>query len=148
MPSMETRMIVLSEDSIITAEQLLVSTHSCGESIHTKGTCYGLLIQGEKEAVKRVIKVLRRKYPYSIFSKERGFGIGDKRRCRVGEEGGVSGGPRPGFFQLEIESQMLPMIGKALEAIDNGEEVKVFKPEEPMDEATLERIVREILASE
>jgi putative methanogenesis marker protein 6 len=72
------------------------------------------MVTGPRIAVDRVVNELRSMDRNHIFVKERGFHPGDERRCRAVR----GGGPRPGFHYLREEVQMLPMIGKALEAYD------------------------------
>lgn len=119
MNSNETRIIVLSKKSPLTSGNLLSIARSFGEPIVIKETCYGLMIEGEKEAIGRAARALKFYSPYNIFTKRRGYCIGEKGKCRKGEDGRVSGAPRIGFHQLELESQLLSLVGNAMEAVDS-----------------------------
>jgi putative methanogenesis marker protein 6 len=142
----ETRMIVLAEDLCITPEQLLTIACSLAEPVEIKATCYGLIVQGPQESVRRVVAAVRAKAPYSVFTKERGFCIGHRAKCRRGRPGGASGAPRPGFHQLELEAGMLTMIGEALEALERNDEAEAPKGRrKPLDETSLKRMVDDIL---
>ncbi len=55
---------------------------------------------------------LRKMDESNIFIKDRGFPPGDPRRCR----GHRGGGARPGFYMMQHESEILPLISRALEA--------------------------------
>lgn len=143
-----TRMIVLSDDSDVTPGHLVAHVQSLGEPIEVKETCYGLMLQGEKETVERVISAIRRKAPYSAFSKERAFCIGEKRKCRTGNGGGLSGASRPGFHQLMIESRLLSDLGTALKAADDGEQGGPKEESPRPDEKELRRMVERVLSEE
>ena len=149
LPRVVTRMVVLSEEADIMPGQLLIWAQSSEESLELKETCYGLMIQGEEEAVSRVVGRLRERLPYSIFCKERGFCIGDKTRCRTGKKGGWAGAARPGFHQLERESRLLATLGRALEAVEANEEIKLEGTAcQALDEETLRLMVQKILSAE
>lgn len=118
MSSIETRIIVLSRGSSFTLGKLLTMARSLNEPVVIKKTCYGIIVEGEREVVKRVVRVLKDSSPYDIFTKQRGYRVGDMRKCRKGEDGLISGAPRTGFHQLEKEMQMMLLIGKAMEVVD------------------------------
>ncbi len=114
----ETRVILISPDSAITPAQVkskilaLLSEEAggAGSDIRVKETCFGVLIEGEEREIKRIVDEVRKMDPNGIFSKPRGFPIGDHRICRATRKGG----PRPGFHQLELEYQLLPKVRGAL----------------------------------
>ena len=62
-----------------------------------------------------VIAKVREQYRNEVFSKVRGYPVGDPKRCRAQH------GTRPGFAQLEAVWATLPLIQSALEAIDAGD---------------------------
>ena len=117
----ETRVILISPDSEITParlkskilSRLSEDTSMAGAGIRIKETCYGALVEGEEEKVRELLDEVRKMDPNGIFSKPRGFPIGDQRICRATRRGG----PRPGFHQLELEYQLLPKVRKALDKI-------------------------------
>jgi putative methanogenesis marker protein 6 len=111
--------------------------------ISVKETCFGTIINGEEDEIEEAIKEIRAMDPVGIFIKDRGFPPGDRRRCR----GVRGGGPRPGFYMLESESKMLPMISRALsseEKTPEAEEAEVQK-KKPIEPKRLEEIVKEAL---
>jgi putative methanogenesis marker protein 6 len=82
--------------------------------------------------------------PSGIFIKDRGFPPGDPRRCR----GRRGGGARPGYYMIESESKMLPLISKALASQAKGEaeslEAKVAPAKKrPLDVQKLEEIIND-----
>ncbi|OPY49193.1 MAG: hypothetical protein A4E48_02376 [Methanosaeta sp. PtaU1.Bin060] len=93
--------------------------------VNIKETCFGAIIEGEEDAINSVVKEIRSLDPFGIFIKDRGFPLGDPRRCR-GEASGSpcklvgltsgkrSGCVRPGCYMIEAESKMLPLISRAL----------------------------------
>jgi putative methanogenesis marker protein 6 len=145
--SNETRIIVLSEEADLTTENLLSFARSLGEPVILKGTCFGIIVEGEGEAVHRIVQALKRKAPYSVFTKERGYCIGDKRKCRKGEEGRISGAPRPGFYQLELESQMLSKVGRAMATVDSeAERINPGLKKASLSEEAAIELVRQVLS--
>lgn len=123
----ETRVILISPDSEITPEQVkskILSMISEDESmassdIRVKETCFGALVEGEEKKVREIVEEVREMDKNGIFSKPRGFPIGDPRICRATRKGG----PRPGFHQLELEYGLLPMVREALNKIEKEKEI-------------------------
>ncbi len=121
--SIETRVILISPDSVITPEGVkskilgMVSedTSMASSDIRVKETCFGALVEGEAEKIREIVEKVRELDKNGIFSKPRGFPIGDPRICRATRRGG----PRPGFHQLELEQGLLPMVRAALDKIEN-----------------------------
>jgi putative methanogenesis marker protein 6 len=135
-------MVILAEDADVTPGQLVSWARSLGEPVQLKETCYGLLVEGEKEAVERTVAHLRSKTPTAIFSKERGYRIQDESRCRSGGKRSIRGGPRHGFHQLELESGLLADLGVAEECILNGESAPAAQPHaRRLGEAELRKLV-------
>lgn len=127
--SIETRVILISPDSVITPEGLkskilgLISedTSMASSDIRVKETCFGALVEGEAEKIRGIVEKVRELDKNGIFSKPRGFPIGDPRICRATRRGG----PRPGFHQLELEQELLPMVRAALDKIENEKEEEI-----------------------
>ena len=121
--SIETRVILISPDSVITPEGVkskilgMVSEDAsmASSDIRVKETCFGALVEGEAEKIREIVEKVRELDKNGIFSKPRGFPIGDPRICRATRRGG----PRPGFHQLELEQGLLPMVRAALDKIEN-----------------------------
>ncbi len=127
--SIETRVILISPDSVITPEgvksKILAmvgeDTSMASSDIRVKETCFGALVEGEAEKIREIVEKVRELDKNGIFSKPRGFPIGDPRICRATRRGG----PRPGFHQLELEQGLLPMVRAALDKIENEKEKKI-----------------------
>lgn len=127
--SIETRVILISPDSVITPEGLkskilgIVSedTSMASSDIRVKETCFGALVEGEAEKIRGIVEKVRELDKNGIFSKPRGFPIGDPRICRATRKGG----PRLGFHQLELEQELLPMVRAALDKIENEKEKEI-----------------------
>ncbi len=125
----ETRVILISPDSDITPEQAkskILSMISedvrmavAGLDIRVKETCFGILVEGEEKKVRKIVEEVRKMDKNGIFSKIRGFPIGDPRICRATRKGG----PRPGFHQLELEHRLLPMVRVALNKIEEERKI-------------------------
>jgi putative methanogenesis marker protein 6 len=108
-----TKIVVISSDSVLPIDAAM-KVYQSETAITIKETCFGTMVVGPRNAVERVVNELRAMDRNHVFVKERGFRPGDERRCRAVR----GGGPRPGFHYLREEVQMLPMIGKALDAYD------------------------------
>jgi putative methanogenesis marker protein 6 len=119
-PDETTKMVVLAESSPILPSELALRAYELATDAVVKETCYGLIVTGSEKAVDEIIKELRKLDPSGIFVKDRGFPPGDSRRCRAVR----GGGPRPGFHQLERESNILPSISYGLENIEEPSDVK------------------------
>ncbi|MCW3129488.1 MAG: methanogenesis marker 6 protein [Methanophagales archaeon] len=123
----ETRVILIAPDSEITPEQVkskilsLISedVYAAGMDIRVKETCFGALVEGEEKKVREIVEEVRKLDKNGIFSKPRGFPIGDPRICRATRKGG----PRPGFHQLELEYELLPEVRAALDKIEKEREI-------------------------
>ncbi len=122
-------MLVLADSSHVLPSELALRAYELSTDAVVKETCFGLIITGSERAVNDVIAELRRLDPTGIFVKDRGFPPGDSRRCRAVR----GGGPRPGFHQLEKESQVLRCIAYGLETIDEPLEKKAPKKREKLD---------------
>ena len=120
----ETRVILISPDSEITPGQMkskilsMLSEDTGMAGVRVKETCFGALLEGEEKKVREIIEEVRKMDKNGIFSKPRGFPIGDPRICRATRRGG----PRPGFYQLELEHMLLPKVREALNKIEMEKE--------------------------
>lgn|GEM_PF-4686222 len=54
---------------------------AAGSRLRTKETCFGALIEGERDMVKKFLNDLKKRYPDSIYVKRRGFSIEDTEIC-------------------------------------------------------------------
>jgi len=93
-----------------------------------KETCFGLIVEGKKNAIEEALQKLRELDKYNIFSKIRAYPPGDFRVCRANR----GGDPRPGFHFLEFELEMIPLMGAALKSIEEEKVVIVKPPEKKM----------------
>jgi putative methanogenesis marker protein 6 len=96
------------------------------------------LLSREEEVIEKLLKEIRSLDPAGIFVKDRGFPPGDPRRCR----GRRGGGARPGFYMIESESKLLPMISRALASEEECEPVPEKKAR-PIPLERLEEIAKE-----
>ena len=110
----ETRYIVIAPSSSITPDQITRFIHTMAVDVQIKETCFGVIIQGEHQVVANVLTEVRKLDPNRLFSKVRGYPIGDGRRCRAEH------GSRPGFTQLEKEWKDLPMFEVGLNCANDG----------------------------
>ena len=110
-----TRLLMISPDSMVTPDQLVRNVQTMAPGVNVKETCYGCLAESDARTMEVVIAKVREQYRNEVFSKVRGFPVGDPKRCRAQH------GTRPGFAQLEAEWATLPLIQSALDAIDAGD---------------------------
>ncbi|MCL7414700.1 MAG: methanogenesis marker 6 protein [ANME-2 cluster archaeon] len=110
------KMIVLHSTFTLPSD-IVIKVYESKADIMVKETCFGLIIEGKRSEVDRVVTEIRKLDPNRIFIKERGVPPGDEYRCRAGR----GGGPKPGFHQHELEFALLPYFTEALDEIERGE---------------------------
>lgn len=138
-----TKYVITSPESDIISSDIAMKIYGSKYDVNVKETCFGVVINGEEKVIDEVVKEIRAMDPTGIFIKDRGFPPGDPRRCR----GRRGGGARPGFYMIESESKMLPMISRALKSEAEGKEVEeIPKEKKPLDIKRLEDIVKEELS--
>ncbi len=120
-----TKMIVVQSRKILPSD-ILMKLYEMGEDLMVKETCFGVLVTGDEETVKKVTSEIRKLDPYGIFIKERAFLPGEPYRCRARRGGGA----KPGFHFLQEEEKMLPLIAAGLRALEKEEP----EPYEPVKE--------------
>jgi len=136
MKDTQTKVIVISPDSTLTPE-VLSDTIIKKYEVTVKETCIGVYIEGPEDKLREIVDDVREMDKNGIFSKSRGFPIGDVRVCRATRKGG----PRPGFHQLDSEYKLLPLIRAGLDAMDHGEEIPLISDGEKIDVKELSRII-------
>jgi putative methanogenesis marker protein 6 len=136
-----TKYVITSPESSIISSDIAMKIYGSKYDVNVKETCFGVIINGEEEVISEVVKEIRTMDPSGIFIKDRGFPPGDPRRCR----GRRGGGARPGFYMIESESKMLPMITRALASEGEAPE-KPPAEKKPLDIKRLEDIVKEELS--
>jgi putative methanogenesis marker protein 6 len=132
-----TKIVVISSDSVLPIDAAM-RIYQSDTNIEIKETCFGTMVTGPRDAVNRVVREVVDLDRNHIFVKERGFLPGDERRCRSSR----GGGPRPGFHYLRHEVQMLPTIGKALDAYDRKAPLKETEPKKKLDVDKLEDMIK------
>lgn len=133
-----TKYLVTSPESEILPSDIAMKIYGSKYEVNVKETCFGVIVDGEEEDVSRLIKEIREMDPTGIFVKDRGFPPGDPRRCR----GRRGGGARPGFYMIESESKMLPLISRALASEGEGVPRKEEK-KRPLSLEKLEEIIKD-----
>ena len=133
-----TKYVITSSESNILPSDIAMKIYGSKYDVLVKETCFGVIVNGEEEVVNALIKEIRSLDPAGIFIKDRGFPPGDPRRCR----GRRGGGARPGFYMIESESKMLPMISRAL-ASEDKEAGAISEKKKPLPIKRLEEIVKE-----
>lgn len=138
-----TKYIITSPESEILPSDIAMRIYGSRHNINIKETCFGIIINGEEEEITDLVKEIRAMDPTGIFIKDRGFPPGDIRRCR----GHRGGGARPGYYMIESESKLLPLISKALiseeEAGPGPKEIEPIQKKRPISIKKLDEIIRE-----
>lgn len=139
-----TKYVIASPESDILPSDIAMKIYGSKHDVNVKETCFGVIINGEEDEIKSLVEEIRAMDPSGIFIKDRGFPPGDPRRCR----GRRGGGARPGYYMIESESKMLPMISKALASQAKGEtevpeEETKKERKRPLDAKKLEEIIKE-----
>jgi putative methanogenesis marker protein 6 len=130
-------MIVIAPSSSVTPDQITRLIHTLSAEVTVKETCYGAMVEGERAEVAKTLEAVRKLDPNRIFSKVRGFPIGDARRCRAHH------GSRPGFTQLEKEWECLSLIEKGVTCAEKGEAPPEIPRRQKITVEELKRIVEE-----
>jgi putative methanogenesis marker protein 6 len=133
-----TKYVITSSESNILPSDIAMKIYGSKYDVLVKETCFGVIVNGEEDVVNALIKEIRSLDPAGIFIKDRGFPPGDPRRCR----GRRGGGARPGFYMIESESKMLPMISRAL-ASEGMETETIPEKKKPLSIKRLDEIVKE-----
>lgn len=113
-----TKYVVTSQDSDVLPSDIALKIYELGREINVKETCFGVIIDGEEEDINATVEEIRAMDESNIFIKDRGFPPGDPRRCR----GHRGGGARPGFYMMQHESEILPLISRGLASEAMSEE--------------------------
>jgi len=142
----KTYIAMINPSSELSPEQLFNEILNLDANVTVKCTCFGAMIEGEENEVSKALDYIRKKYPYDVFIKLRGYPINDKRVCRAYR----GGGPRPGFYQLDVEYRLLPLISDALKSLDiKAEEKEKARSEaKPIRVKELKSIIEEVLGDE
>ena len=129
-----TKMVVVSSYAPI-----LSKIYKLQFDLTIKETCFGVLMSGEEEEMKRATDYMRNEFGNGVFIKERGFPMGDVRRCRADRGGGA----RPGFYQLEREIKMLPLIEDSLNNLDEEVDYKIhpYDQDKKMNAIKLQKMI-------
>ncbi|MCJ7445217.1 MAG: methanogenesis marker 6 protein [Methanotrichaceae archaeon] len=133
-----TKYIITSPESDILPSDIAMKIYRSKNDVNVKETCFGVIINGEEKALNELLKEIRAMDPNGIFIKDRGFPPGDARRCR----GRRGGGARPGFYMIEHESKMLPLISKALASEREDMDIVCPPKKRPLDLEKLEAIIK------
>jgi putative methanogenesis marker protein 6 len=139
-----TKYVITSPESDILSSDIAMKIYGSSYDVNVKETCFGVIINGEEDVIKALVEEIRSLDPSGIFIKDRGFPPGDPRRCR----GRRGGGARPGYYMIESESKMLPLISSALAS---QQKIEAEAPEviaesgrkKPLDLQKLEEIIKD-----
>lgn len=89
---METWMLMVMSETGVSLDRIVSIAH--GLHLRTKETCFGLIVEGDRDVVRMALKEIRDLYSARIFAKRRGFTIEDTKICGS-TFSGVAGGDAP-----------------------------------------------------
>lgn len=135
-----TKYVITSSESNILPSDIAMKIYGSKYDVVVKETCFGVVVNGEESVIDELVREIRAMDPSGIFIKDRGFPPGDPRRCR----GRRGGGARPGFYMIESESKILPMISRALAG--DGDIPALPEKKRPLRIERLEEITKEGLS--
>lgn len=138
-----TKIVAVSSNKVLPSDAAMAA-YASGYPVTVKETCYGLVLSGTKEDVSRVAEIVRDLDKNHIFIKDRGYPVGDPRRCRAER----NGGQRPGFYTLHEEISKFGMIGNALDDFENNVPAKDFKWPEKIPSCKLEEVINRLDSEE
>jgi len=136
--NIETRIVFIAPTSDLTPDRVARFAHNLGNEVSVKETCYGVVLQGPKDDVKRTLDEIRKLDPNRIYSKIRAFPMGDIRRCRAHH------GSRPGFAQLEKEWKDLCLVEQGLICVEKGEKPPTPKKRGKIPVKDLKKLIDEV----
>ena len=94
----ETRVLMICPTSNLTPDVLAREIHATGKDIKVKETCYGCLIEGERDVAREVSALAREIDHNAVFVKRRAYRAGD----RVRKERSDAYDPRSGGIQTRF----------------------------------------------
>ena len=130
-----TKYVITSSESNILPSDIAMKIYGSKYDVTVKETCMGVTINGEEEVIDELVGDIE-----AVERILRGFPPGDPRRCR----GRRGGGARPGFYMIESESKILPMISRALTS--EGEIPVLAEKKRPLSPGRLQEIIKEDLS--
>ena len=131
-----TKILAVSSDRVLPADAA-AAAYSSGYPVTVKETCYGIVISGTKEDVAAAADLVQALDKNHIFVKDRGFPVGDPRRCRAVR----NGGQRPGFYTLHEEISKLDAVGDALDDYERHVPLKEVSWPKKVPVSRLEEII-------
>ena len=115
----ETRYIVLAPDCTMTPDQLVRTIHTIDADVIVKETCFGAVISGKIEAVRKVLTEVRKMDPNRIYSKIRAFPMGDSAAA------GPITAPGRGSPSWRRKWKDLCLVEKGLICVEKGEKAPI-----------------------
>jgi hypothetical protein len=77
----ETWMVFIDPEAGARASGVIALAYMNHLPIRAKETCFGLMIEGEKDMIRGFLGRLREEYPPGLYLKRRPFSIGDTKVC-------------------------------------------------------------------
>jgi hypothetical protein len=74
-------MVAIDPEQGVKASGIIALAYRSHLPVRVKETCFGLLVESERELVRCFMDILREHYPDGLFLKRRGYSIGDTRIC-------------------------------------------------------------------
>nr|WP_255668506.1 DUF2102 domain-containing protein [Methanocella sp. CWC-04] len=74
-------MVVIHPETGVKVTGIISLAYRLHFPVRMKETCFGLLVESDRDTVRGFLNVLRERYPSGIFLKRRGYSISDTRVC-------------------------------------------------------------------
>ena len=77
----ETWMVFIDPEAGARASGVIALAYMNHLPVRAKETCFGLMIEGEREIIRGFVALLRDTFPSGLYLKRRPFSIGDTKVC-------------------------------------------------------------------
>ncbi|MGE5465307.1 MAG: DUF2102 domain-containing protein [Betaproteobacteria bacterium] len=74
-------MVFVDPEAGVRSSSIIALSYRCHLPLRVKETCFGLMMEGERETVRGFMALLKDAYPAGLFLKRRLFSIDDTRVC-------------------------------------------------------------------
>jgi len=74
-------MIFVDPEVGVRSSSIIALSYRCHLPLRAKETCFGLMMEGEREIIRGFMDLLKGRYPSGLFLKRRSFSIDDTRVC-------------------------------------------------------------------
>ena len=77
----ETWMVFVDPEAGVRCSSIIALSYRCHLPLRARETCFGLMMEGERDTVRGFMALLKDTFPAGLFLKRRPFSIDDTRIC-------------------------------------------------------------------